>query len=661
MSVQVFGLLALHYVWFGAILPCMWKDRGFPAILQLFQVNHLHLNTFEQDLHVPTFALAASLLHTVAVLLGVTIGTFTRALQKTEHTHSKIVSLVVGWLVFLGLFAVVYYFSFHLFQYSFNDNWNMGFQYSKYFFQEQVGGADFGHVTAMSLTIECTTAYLIRVCTRQMNGVLPTFATNAIPMSLVSFGVCFVLFRNILTPHVIKSLAAATGIFSFENIVESGGVHLPNLQLTQWAALAAAVHTLCIALGMTFHAITKDVVSSITSQTCRSQMTKHINGMLRFLVFFVGTTAFFTTIQMWLAYANTHGIEFVERSNLVQGPSFFTKNGGPSALSTSSSSGTPSDASVAVAGGFYTLAFLIGAVLSEGPIGLLKCVPIKKCSQSGSQSGQRCSSTVNACVSRNLRLRPAPAFVSQKTIQHNKRNGLRSDVPALSTTDSSTDSSTDSWNMTEGITEGAGVTEGLLLAGTAVLLALYVADHQLLGVTVVETLETIQSFLMNVPQLGSVLWSYLHSQFSRNQLFFMTLPVLLISEIPLWFFTVLDYMKLKYFDTWRIHYSKIDQKRPRNYPTNQELYKAFKVHCINFFGIYCSVFVVGVGIACQTNIVPYSFAKDLPNYWILEFLFCSLMSDVLFYVLHRAVHSKGLYQRLHKMHHEWIYTIALGK
>jgi sterol desaturase/sphingolipid hydroxylase (fatty acid hydroxylase superfamily) len=50
----------------------------------------------------------------------------------------------------------------------------------------------------------------------------------------------------------------------------------------------------------------------------------------------------------------------------------------------------------------------------------------------------------------------------------------------------------------------------------------------------------------------------------------------------------------------------------------------------------------------------------LQKYWVLEFLFCSFFGDVLFYVLHRAVHSKGLYQRLHKMHHEWIYTMALA-
>ena len=48
-----------------------------------------------------------------------------------------------------------------------------------------------------------------------------------------------------------------------------------------------------------------------------------------------------------------------------------------------------------------------------------------------------------------------------------------------------------------------------------------------------------------------------------------------------------------------------------------------------------------------------------PACWLAEFLLCSFAADVLF-VFHRAVHSKGLYVRLHKMHHEWIYTIALA-
>jgi len=250
----------------------------------------------------------------------------------------------------------------------------------------------------------------------------------------------------------------------------------------------------------------------------------------------------------------------------------------------------------------------------------------KRCTQS-------CAGTVAACTSRNLRLRPAPAFVSKS----NSGGG----------------------SSGSGGSGGSGsITEGLLLAGVAVLLALYVADHQLLGASVVSQLDVLKSMLADASQWGPDAWNYLYTNMSRDQLFFFTLPVLLISEIPLWFFTILDYMKLRCANKYRIHYSKIEKKKPRDYPTHAELWKAFKVHCINFFGLYCSVFLIGVSIACHTNIIPYSFSKTLPTHWWKEFLFCSFFSDVLFYIFHRAVHSKGLYQRLHKMHHEWIYTIG---
>jgi len=617
LLVQVTSLLATHFLWFGAILPCLWKDRGFPAILQLFNVNHLKTSTFDTDLPISSFALAASFLHTAIVLLGIGVGTLVRRFQDSNRTKASTVhAFCVGLCMGICTSGLLYFVSFHLFQTSFIGNWQGGFQYAMYFFKETVGGADFAHVAAMSLTIECTTAYLIRVCTKQYNGVFPKFAENIIPKSLFSFVVCYGTFRKLLTPHVVKSLAAATGMFSKENIAESGGVSLPHLKLDEWAALAACVHTLCIALGMTFHALTKDVIGSMTSQACRTTLTQRTNGLLRFIVFFVGATAFFTTIQWWLSHG--YALEFVQKSTIMQGGFFQHKETGDGGGS------SPSQASVAVAGGFYTLAFLMGAVISENPLKLLKN---QKCTQT---MNQKCTQ----CVTRNLRLRPAPTF---------KR----------------------ATKVGDGTNTNSGVTEGLLLTGTAVLLAMYVADHQLLGVTIVHYLELTKDFLnttvmKTIPQLLPNVWHYLHDRFSRDELFFMTLPVLLISEIPLVLFTVLDYLKLKYFDQWRIHYSKIDRKRPRTYPTNPELWKAFKVHCVNFFGIYCSVFIVGVGFACKTNIIPYSFAKTLPKYWVLEFLFCSFFADVLFYVLHRAVHSKGLYQRLHKMHHEWIYTMALA-
>jgi len=252
---QLAGILALHYVWFGAILPCLWKDRGFPAILQLLSVQHLKLDTFENALNVRSFALSASLLHTTIVGIGVAIGTRAR---YTVNFTSKILSFFG--VVCIGAVAtcLLYWCSFHLFSYSFQKQWSYGFNYASFFFEQAIGATDFGHVTAASLTIEFTVAFIIRVCTQEYVGVFPRFASKAIPRSLFSFVVCYFLFRRVLTPRVVRSLAAASGVFSPANIVDTGGVDLPDLKMDEWAALCAAVHTLCIALGMVFHWLTQD-------------------------------------------------------------------------------------------------------------------------------------------------------------------------------------------------------------------------------------------------------------------------------------------------------------------------------------------------------------------------------------------------------------------
>ena len=635
---QTIGLLALHFVWFGAILPCLWKDNGFGAILHSINVQNIKINAFNQNLPVHHFSMAASLLHTVVILLAIFIGHQTRALTKLTAIDngniSKFMSLMLTVVIGILVTTILYLTSYQLFQTSHINQWQYGFQYSNYFFNEIIGSSDFAKVTATSLCLEFVGAYIIRVSTLKQIGLFPKFASKAVPRSILSFVGCYCLFRHVLTPRIVRSLAAATGLFNMHNIEASGGVTLSTLDLEEWCVLAAAVHTLCIALGMTFHWILRDIVTSCTSPAGRDTLTRHTTGILRFVVSFVATVAFFSTLQMWLAYATVNDVQFAQKSTTL-----FTIDG--------DTNGIPSSSSVAVACACQTLAFLIGIFVAEGV-----ALPTT------------CTSTCNAFNSRNLKLRPAAKFIGityEEKIKRNMQKTNNGSVNNSSVNNGSVNNgSVNNGSVNNGSVNNGSVVEGLLLAGTAVLLALYVADHHLLGITVVEYLEIMKATLGNVSNWGPDGWKYLYSAMSRDQLFFFTLPVLLVSEIPLWFFTIIDYLQLRCADKYRIHYSKIEKKRPRNYPTNVELWKAFKVHCINFFGIYCSVFVLGVGFACQTNIVPYSFSKELPSNWLLQFILCSFCSDVLFYVFHRAVHSKGLYQRLHKMHHEYIYTIALA-
>ena len=125
-------------------------------------------------------------------------------------------------------------------------------------------------------------------------------------------------------------------------------------------------------------------------------------------------------------------------------------------------------------------------------------------------------------------------------------------------------------------------------------------------------------------------------------------------------FSVLDYFKLKSIDHYRIHYSKVEKRRPRLYPTNAELLRALRVSGGVFFGLYLPLFIVLITAANFLEIYPYSFAKELPEHWLFEIVLCSIASDSLFYWLHRLAHHPKVYSKMHKMHHEWIYTIALA-
>lgn len=607
---QAMAILALHFVWFGALLPGLWVDKGFPALLNLTNVENVRLEAFRDIAGIGKwgylqFTLVSSVLHTAVVVLSVICAG--KIKQACDHWAPALAASA-------GVLALLFFGAQALFVTSFQMGWTWGFDWAYYFFdREQVGSEEnFGHVVAMSLGIEAATTFVIRLCSRKYHALYPAFAAKAVPKLIFAFVVNFSLFRWVLSPRIVKSMAAASGLFNGDNIAvssqstlqEGASLVVENLDMIEWAALAAVVHTCSMALGMTCYFLSDDVLKLACTTASRKRLHSSCVSILRFVSTFMAAAAFFHTVQMWLAYADENGFEFVEKSSYL---GYFKvvlrsqKNGVVKETVAASAS------AVAVATGSYTIAFLIGAWSAEAPF-----LP------------SACKTRVKAFSSRNLRLRPAGKF-----------NG--SPVP-----------------------DSGSLREPLLLSMTAVCLALYVADHNLLGHRVVKIMSDANNLLEQWCTAGPDAWSYLYENFTRDQLFFMTLPVLLVSEIPLWFFTLLDLLKLRCADKYRIHYSKIERKRPRHYPTGAELWKAFKVHCINFFGIYCSVFVVGVGFACKTNIIPYSFSKELPSNWLTQFLICSFSADVLFYVFHRAVHSKGLYARLHKMHHEWIYTIALA-
>lgn len=54
--------------------------------------------------------------------------------------------------------------------------------------------------------------------------------------------------------------------------------------------------------------------------------------------------------------------------------------------------------------------------------------------------------------------------------------------------------------------------------------------------------------------------------------------------------------------------------------------------------------------------------RSVPTFQSLMFdlFICSCIHEVLFYYMHRMMHSKFFYKRIHKTHHEWTSTISIS-
>ena len=148
---------------------------------------------------------------------------------------------------------------------------------------------------------------------------------------------------------------------------------------------------------------------------------------------------------------------------------------------------------------------------------------------------------------------------------------------------------------------------------------------RLYGARTVAAVRERSSTFDRVAQMPSDVWEYIlaHPRTStRAGQLNLVIVALLVSEVPVYAFSVLDYFKLKSIDHYRIHYSKVEKRRPRLYPTNAELLRALRVSGGVFFGLYLPLFIVLITAANFLEIYPYSFAKELPEHWLFEIVLC---------------------------------------
>ena len=83
---------------------------------------------------------------------------------------------------------------------------------------------------------------------------------------------------------------------------------------------------------------------------------------------------------------------------------------------------------------------------------------------------------------------------------------------------------------------------------SAVVIMLYAADPAMLT----DSMRVIRSVCGSISDIVPSIWRYLYDNYTKEQLMFMTLPVLFLTELPLYFFTVLDYLKLKSLEKYRL-------------------------------------------------------------------------------------------------------------
>lgn len=165
-----------------------------------------------------------------------------------------------------------------------------------------------------------------------------------------------------------------------------------------------------------------------------------------------------------------------------------------------------------------------------------------------------------------------------------------------------------------------------------------------------------------------LIWKYIYYSFNSYQIINITIIVLFISEIPTFFFTFLDVIKLDCLKKYRIHCYHCASKcivldKEKVYPKNKEILYVFKESYKPFLKIYIPLIYFSSIIFSYYDYLPYRTDLELPNveYILLELFIISIFGDLLFNLLHRLFHTKYLYQNFHKRHHEYHYTFAAVK
>jgi len=161
------------------------------------------------------------------------------------------------------------------------------------------------------------------------------------------------------------------------------------------------------------------------------------------------------------------------------------------------------------------------------------------------------------------------------------------------------------------------------------------------------------------------LWKKIHDHYKGDpaKITLLTIVMLVVSDMPLYFFTLLDLLKLKSLYKYRLHYANEVSAHlgSRVYPPWEVVKETAKNAEFNFIFAYVIPGYLAIKAANKLKIFIYDTEREVSIKRIVkETIAISLLADVFFYLVHRVVHLPQYYQLFHKKHHEFKYSLALA-
>lgn len=166
-----------------------------------------------------------------------------------------------------------------------------------------------------------------------------------------------------------------------------------------------------------------------------------------------------------------------------------------------------------------------------------------------------------------------------------------------------------------------------------------------------------------LPELGKAIWPWFlaldwpEAYFEPVLLYLITLAIFVIANLT---FGLIYYLEWEVFERYKINLN------PWPWKQNKKEFQAFVQKTIGLV-IFNKLVFVPILLAFNAFLndfkCPFSYSTDtLPDSltFFLSFVFCLIMECVFFSASHQMLHHKAIYPYIHKVHHQYVTTIAIS-